>query len=285
MAEQIVGAPRGNVLRIAVVSFGALVTALLFFADKTNLNNRKTSDISAPPAAQAPGARSLPPLAPDAQLDAWKQELAQAAPQRQAVLYDSLIARLVLRGRYDHAAAFAVQRLAADSSLNLLLQAGTLSQQAAQMDLIRRDSVLASAFSGDAIRLLSAVTARDARNEAALLALGLAYVNSGKPENSMQGILTIRKVLEINPDNAEAGYQLGVFSIQTGQYDKAAERLQRVLGRYPDRQDARYQLAVAQAGLGNAAQARSLLETVVAEASDPELKLAARELLTQLSTN
>jgi cytochrome c-type biogenesis protein CcmH/NrfG len=44
----------------------------------------------------------------------------------------------------------------------------------------------------------------------------------------MQGIMMLREVLVEDPDNVEAHWQLGLFSVQSGQYGKAVERFRRV---------------------------------------------------------
>lgn len=48
-------------------------------------------------------------------------------------------------------------------------------------------------------------------------------------EQPMQGILKLRKIAEENPENEEAQLYLGIFSIQSGQYDKAVERFNNVI--------------------------------------------------------
>ena len=45
----------------------------------------------------------------------------------------------------------------------------------------------------------------------------------------MQGIFMLREVLEEDPDNTKAILYLGIFAIQSGQYDKAIDRLEKVL--------------------------------------------------------
>ena len=44
----------------------------------------------------------------------------------------------------------------------------------------------------------------------------------------MQGILKLREIIENDPENIDASWYLGLFSIQTGQYEKAIERLEMV---------------------------------------------------------
>ena len=45
----------------------------------------------------------------------------------------------------------------------------------------------------------------------------------------MQGIMLLREVLEEDPKHREAIWQLGMFSIQSGQYDKAIERFKSLI--------------------------------------------------------
>lgn len=52
--------------------------------------------------------------------------------------------------------------------------------------------------------------------------LGIAYTESGS--NPMRGITMLKKIAEENPENFDAQFNLGIFSMQSGQFDKAAER-------------------------------------------------------------
>lgn len=60
----------------------------------------------------------------------------------------------------------------------------------------------------------------------------IAELNSGAPP--MQTILKLRKLADDHPENLEAQYHLGVFSWQTGQYDKAMARFKTVIAKDPD---------------------------------------------------
>ena len=59
----------------------------------------------------------------------------------------------------------------------------------------------------------------------------VALVNG---DNPMQGIMLLRGILEEDPDNADAHWQLGLFSVQSGQYDKALERFRKVIELDPE---------------------------------------------------
>lgn len=47
--------------------------------------------------------------------------------------------------------------------------------------------------------------------------------------NPMEGIMMLKEIVEENPDNAEAHWYLGHFSVESGQYDKAIMRFQKVI--------------------------------------------------------
>lgn len=59
----------------------------------------------------------------------------------------------------------------------------------------------------------------------ARMAEAVALVQGQDP---MRGIMMLREIVEQEPNNAEAHWQLGLFSIQSGQYDKALERFKKV---------------------------------------------------------
>jgi len=63
------------------------------------------------------------------------------------------------------------------------------------------------------------------------MAEAVALVNGQEP---MRGIMMLREILEEDPENAEAHWHLGLFSVQSGQYDKALERFKKVIELEPD---------------------------------------------------
>lgn len=285
MTEQTTLQPTGKWLRLGIIGIGVIVFLLLFFADKTNLNDPDKSDQVAgrvPEATQQ--VSSLPPLAADAQFDRWEEELEGASSEQQEVILDSMISLLVTRNRLGHASEYLEKKLSLNRSLDQLAFAGKINQQATELPYIISDSTLFKTFTQRAITYLSTVVESQPENEDALLHLGLALTQSRDPQNSMRGILSIRKVLEINPDNAEAGIRLGIFSLQTGQLEKAEQRFQQVLVVQPDNHLARFQLGITRIQQQRVEEAKNLLNQVVQEATDSQLKLEAREILLSLNT-
>jgi tetratricopeptide (TPR) repeat protein len=88
----------------------------------------------------------------------------------------------------------------------------------------------------------------------------IAELGAGAPP--MQTILKLRDLAEQEPQNVEAQYHLGLFSWQTGQYDKAMERFQRTIALDPKGYpDAYAYMGQAYATLDSADKAIAAIET------------------------
>lgn len=97
---------------------------------------------------------------------------------------------------------------------------------------------------------------------------GSAYVEaSAEP---MKGIALIREVIAAKPDHIPALLMLARFSIVSGQYDKAKERLDEVLKLDPGNTEAIYFMAITQEGLGNIDKAIELLEVCKKIVGNPD---------------
>lgn len=278
----------GKLARILVVSGGVFLLGLLFFADKTHLSNKSKPAIDNSAAANtqhdkgnANISAELPPLSPDKKLDEMREAVKQKTGKEKVALLDSIISTLKERKRYDYAANYAEMRLTVDNSLEGAMLAGNLSHEATHLEHISQDSVLFRQYSDKSIEYYQAALKQDSVNEKILLALGTAYIESRNPQNSMKGILSIRKVTEINPNNADASFQLGMFSIQTGQFDKAEARLIKVLELQPKNELAKFQLANVKSQLGKAAEAKKLWEEVLSTTTDADLKQQIKNALKQ----
>ena len=286
-ADQSSSSGKNLTAQIGLVAAGLLVFGFLLFADKTNLTNEQTLNISGI-ASESAGSESmskLPPLAPDPKLDEWISTIENEKDSEKIRLLDSIVLTLQSRNRFGHAADFAYQKVEVESSLQNKLNAGILARKAGELDYIQADSLLFREYSSRSIQLLEEVLEEDPENEEASLSLGLAYTRSGIPQNSMKGILLIRKIVENNPANTEAAFQLGLFSIQTGQYEKAETRFRTVLEYQADHYGAMYQLAVAELNQGKTEAARQGLEKVIQLTKDDELKLAAKQLINSIKNN
>lgn len=83
--------------------------------------------------------------------------------------------------------------------------------------------------------------------------LALLYTEVPPEDNPMQGILMLRELNETYPENVPVLIQLGRLGIQTGQYERAAERLEQALSIDPTNRNAACFLIQAYEQMGNAA--------------------------------
>jgi tetratricopeptide (TPR) repeat protein len=81
------------------------------------------------------------------------------------------------------------------------------------------------------------------QNDSSKIGLGACYMFGNISENPMQGILAIKQIADKNPNNVYAQMMLGLGGVQSGQYDKAAERFLQVIKLQPNNIEAILNLA------------------------------------------
>lgn len=97
--------------------------------------------------------------------------------------------------------------------------------------------------------------------------LALAYSANPPQDDPMKGILMLRNLNQNNPDNVLILNTLGRLSIQTGQYARAIERLERALAIEPGNIDATCLLAQAYEGAGESGKASEFAEKCRAQSA------------------
>ncbi|MCB0481253.1 MAG: tetratricopeptide repeat protein [Flavobacteriales bacterium] len=106
-------------------------------------------------------------------------------------------------------------------------------------------------------------------------------ISSGK-EPPMAGITLLREVLEEDPQNVEAHFYLGYFSVQSGQYDKAVERFLTVLEINPERDEARYLLGMSYLEINDTSSALTQLRMLAQGEGEKEIKKSAIKAINEL---
>ncbi|MCD8539571.1 MAG: tetratricopeptide repeat protein, partial [Leadbetterella sp.] len=107
----------------------------------------------------------------------------------------------------------------------------------------------------------------------------LTYVNSANP---MRAISILREVLDQQPNYLPAIISLGKLSMQSGQFDKAAERFKEVLRIDGSNIDGKIGLAYSYIELGKAEDAKALLNELLEGDIDPVVKDEVRKTLNNL---
>jgi predicted Zn-dependent protease len=145
---------------------------------------------------------------------------------------------------------------------------------------VSQDTIIKNNLITFALRSLEAASRLDPDNLELKARLGAAYVE-GTPE-PMKGITLLREVVDKDPDNVEALIMLGRFAILSGQYDRAKERLDKVLMLDPNNPEAIYFMAITQEGLGNADRAIELLEVCKKIVNNPAFDAEVNAYIDQL---
>ena len=110
-----------------------------------------------------------------------------------------------------------------------------------------------------AIALFEKAIELNPNNDDLKVGLGSCYIlgkgRVGGPEETMKGIQQLLSVVRKDSNNMKAQMMLGVGGLVSGQYDKALERLQKVVKAQPDNLEAVSYLAEAYIATGNNAEA------------------------------
>lgn len=114
-------------------------------------------------------------------------------------------------------------------------------------------------------------------NDTTKMALAAGYIE-GTGE-TMAGVQILLGIVREKPDNVPANLMLGKLAIQSGQYDKAVERLEGIIAREPKNTEAMYFLAEAYKGKGDIPKAKQLLEQCKKLVNSPDFSRDIDEYL------
>lgn len=142
-----------------------------------------------------------------------------------------------------------------EASKNALSNAGDVLVSAYKST---EDSVILNNLITFALRSYEDAVQKDGNDVELKIKLADAYVQGS--QEPMKGIGILRELADSLPNNVPVLLALGRLSIQSGQYDKAKERLQKILQLEPQNTEALYFLAITEAQLGHDEEAVRLFE-------------------------
>ena len=131
-----------------------------------------------------------------------------------------------------------------------------------------QDSALVVALNKRAITAFQKAVDLDGKNLEAKTGLGAAMVTG--TNNPMSGIALLREVVEADPKNIEANKTLGLFSLQSLEFDRAIDRFKTVVELKPDAESYFY-LATGYQNIGMKNDAIAAFEKSKSLAADPSL--------------
>ncbi|GAA4416466.1 hypothetical protein GCM10023187_47900 [Nibrella viscosa] len=104
--------------------------------------------------------------------------------------------------------------------------------------------------------------------------MAMTYVSTQTP---MQGIMLLREVLQQDPTNELALFNLGLLSMRSGQYTRAIDRFRQILVTSPGNRKAQFYLGISLAEAGQKDEARKVLAQAKTQEKDPQILAAIRE--------
>ena len=148
---------------------------------------------------------------------------------------------------------------------------------------MENDSVLRAVMVRKAIESYNNVLKINPANLDAKTDLGVCYTDG--TSEPMKGIMLLREVVSTNPQHENAQYNLGVLSMRSGQYAKAAERFEKVLSINPERKEIYLMISKAYLLSGNKDKAKENLERLKKKTNNPELLGQANSLLNNITNH
>ena len=143
-----------------------------------------------------------------------------------------------------------------------------------------QDSTLATALNQKALEVYQKALDLEGSSLQAKTGLGAAMVTG--TNNPMGGIALLREVVQAEPKNVEANKTLGLFSLQSRQFDLAIDRFKTVIEQKPDAESYFY-LATGYENVGMKNQAIAAFQKSKELASDPSLSQFIDRRIEELS--
>ncbi len=206
--------------------------------------------------------------------------LDHATTEQKQMLYDSLTRLWDQLQKPAVAAFYAEQRIkVAEPVQSQLLDIGNRYLGAARFSR----EALRPVLYHKAIEYFEKVSSTDPSNVQAKTSLGISYVEG--TSDPMKGIGLLKDVVSKDSTNFDAQWNLGLFAVKSGQYDKAIIRFEKVLLIKPDNIETYLFLADAYERIGNKRKTIEMLEKYSSLTDDLTVKNQVKEYINKLKNS
>jgi predicted Zn-dependent protease len=272
-----------NKFVVLVIVLAAALTAGLYTLPKVVVrdeNKQLAGRTTQTPTAEsshvggaAPSTIHEKPVTPEQQkrLETLRTEFTTANSTQKESAGTKLITFFRELTRYDSAAHYAELLAVADPSERNLLRAGDQYFEAYTFSVDEKKTASLGHKTRD---YYQKALAKNPNLLAAKANMAMTYVNTDTP---MQGIMLLREVLQQEPTNELALFNLGLLSMRSNQYDRAIERFRQILVNNPGNRKAQFYLGVSLAEAGQNAEAKKVLAQVKQQEKDPQILAAIQE--------
>lgn len=196
--------------------------------------------------------------------------------EKNAIFADSLANLYQSAQKFDSAAWFAEEASKFFNTTESWIKAGDQYYQAYTFAL---DQTRQKQFAEKAREFYDKVLDKNPSDLDVKTKMAMTYLTEVNP---MQGIAMLREVLAEDPKNELALYNMGMLSIQSGQYDRAIGRLKELVGINPDHTQGHLLLGIALMNTGDKAGAKEQFEKVKLLDKDPAVQATVDSYLKDL---
>jgi tetratricopeptide (TPR) repeat protein len=262
--------------RIILVVIGLVVIIGLFMLPKVVVRNDQASPVDSLGSTQSHDPHTIETELVPMISRTRTAYLTSETGKKSAIFADSLAGLYTKAGKFDSAAWFADKAAAFFNTVESWTKAGNAYYEAFTfaMDQTRQNELAQNAQEYFTKILSAQPTNLDVKSK-----LAMTYMSSANP---MQGVTLLREVLAADPKNETALFNLGMLSIQSGQYERAISRLTDLINVNPNHLQGQLLLGVAYMNMGNKKLAREQFEKVKKMDRDPAVQATADSYLKDL---
>ena len=263
--------------RIILIAVAAITVWLIFLLPKSVVENEAEMK-DTKPSATGTDAHTQVSSELQNQINSLRVKLSAEPDNRNSAIFaDSLAGLYQNAQRYDSAAWYAEQSNSFFETQESILKTGEAYFQAFSfaVDMAKRKEMALKAR-----QYFQNIINQDASNLDIKTKMALTFFGTGEPP--MQGVSLLREVLDEDPKFKPALFNMGMLSVQSGQYTKAIDWLNQLLEVDPDDVQGILLLGVAYSESGEKERAREQFEKVKKLDSDPAVQQQADAYLKDL---
>jgi len=264
--------------RILLIVVSVALIWLIFLLPKVvvdNDNQLGEGESQATTAAAPSDAHAVPENLASAIRNLRVQYREGSSNEKNAIFADSLANLYQAVGKFDSAGWYAEEASKFFNTVESWTKTGNKYYQAYTLAL---DQSKQSQFAKKAQESYQKVLASSPDNLEVKTNMAMTYISS----SPMQGINMLMEVLRADPQNELALFNLGMLSIQSGQNEKAVERLETLVKINPNHTQAQLLLGIALMNLGETTKARVQFEKVKQMDKDPAVQATVDSYLKDL---
>jgi tetratricopeptide (TPR) repeat protein len=263
--------------RILLVIGSAIVIWLIFLLPKVVVDNeavlQENTNESTP---QSPEVHTQVPPEIQEEIHRLRDQMGERLPkEKNAIFADSLANLYGEAGKFDSAAWFAEEASKFFNTAESWIKAGDHYYQAYSFAL---DQARQNQLAEKAREFFKKVLDANPKNLEVKTKLAMTYLS----DSPMQGVLMLREVLTEDPKNELALLNMGMLSIQSGQYERAVERLEELIKINPNHAQGHLLLGIALMNTGQKERARQQFENVKQMDKDPAVQATVDSYLKDL---